>query len=300
MPTMPTNPDATSNSRSLSIRSSGRAFTLIEILVVVAVLAILIGMAFRGATAMTESAKVRETEGLLQALTQAIDAYKLEVGQSRAGGGAVAVLYNGSPPDDWRVFTFAGANLAGNVVKMVSGNPVLPDLTETRDATSGAMTSPNGRSHGDVRAMVLAMRLRSPKASEILDGINEKYRVNEGNLFFNPGDGTDPIPLTHYVDGWGTPIEYFSVCTSATSTDPRERAAFGIVHNSNVEAVLVSYGPNGPDQFTGDFFNDPAYGDTSVISDFNGGCTNCTVGKIDHILNQDNIYSSETLKERMK
>ncbi|GJM23886.1 MAG: hypothetical protein DHS20C16_03010 [Phycisphaerae bacterium] len=286
------------NSHFGSYRHSG--FTLIEILVVVAVLTILIGMAFRGATAMTESAKIRETEGLFLALTQAIDAYKLEVKQSRAAGGKVAALYNGAPPDDLRVFTLAGVNLGGTQVSLVNGSPIVPNVVEPRDPAAGSLTDPGLRRHGDVRAMVLAMRLRSPKASEILDGINEKYRVNEGNLHFNPNDGTDSIPLIHYVDAWGTPIEYFSVYTSDVSPDPRERTAFAMVHNSNVEPVLVSYGPNGPDQFSGDFFGDPSFGDTSVISDFNAGCANCTAGKIDSELNQDNVYSSDALKDRMK
>ncbi|MCA9253525.1 MAG: prepilin-type N-terminal cleavage/methylation domain-containing protein [Phycisphaerales bacterium] len=278
-------------------RRSG--FTLIEIIVAVAVLAILIGVAFKGVTALTESAKVQETEGLLKALSQAIDAYKLEVKQSRAGGGSVGALYNGAPPDNFDVFTPTGANLAGFNVKLVKGNPNALDLADPRDSSTGVLAGFNQRRYGDVRAMVLAMRLWSPKASEILDGINEKYRVNEGNLVYDPNDGTDSIPLIHYVDAWGTPIEYYSVCTAINSPDPRERTAFSLVHNSNAEPVLVSYGPDGPEQFSSDIFGDSGFGDTSLVSDFNGGCAGCTVGKIDNALNQDNVYSSETIKDRM-
>ncbi len=284
--------------QNMSKRRSG--FTLIEIIVAVAVLAILIGFAFKGVTSMTESAQVSETEGLLKALSQAIDAYKLEVKQSRAGGGNVGALYNGAPPDNFDVFTAGGANLAGITVKLVKGSPNAPDLTDQRDLSTGVLAGFNQRRHGDVRAMVLAMRLWSPKASEILDGINEKYRVNEGNLFYDRNDGTEPIPLFHYVDAWGTPIEYYSVCTAPDSSDPRERTSFSLVHNSNAEAVLVSYGPDGPEQFSSDIFNDPGFGDTSLVSDFNGGCAGCVIGKIDNTLNQDNVYSSDTLKDRMK
>ncbi|NOX57632.1 MAG: type II secretion system protein [Planctomycetes bacterium] len=271
-------------------------FTLIEMLVVVAILAILIGMAFRGATAMTEAAKIRETKAVMASLVQAIDAYKLEVTQSRAGGGKVTAFYNGSPPDDLNVFSATGANIGiiPTNIKLAAGSPIVPELTDPRDLTSGVLPSPNARGHGDLRAMVLAMRLRSPQASQILDGINSKYRVKD-NAVFDPNDGSEPIPLVYYVDAWGTPIEYYSVCSSPTSPAPRERAAFAFVHNNNTEPLLVSYGPNGPDQFSGDFFND--FGDTSLIADFHD---NGVDGRINSVLNQDNVYSSETFKERMK
>ena len=303
MPIMPTN-----NSKILAPNRKRRrsAFSLVEMLVVLAVLALLIGMAFKGATAMTDSGKVRETEGLIASLMQAIDAYKLEVKQSRASGGNVGLLYNGSPPDDLDVFSVSGATIGTDPpinVRLAAGNPDINDIvlnwTDPRNSGAGTVNSPGDFHHGDVRAMVLAMRLRSPKASEILDGINAKYRVKD-DAVFDPGDDTDPIPLVYYVDAWGTPIEYYSICSSPTSSVLREKASFAFVHSNNTEPLLVSYGPNGREQFSADIFSDPSLGDTSIIADFFEGDVAMPEGKINHELNQDNVYSSEAFKNRMQ
>ncbi len=272
------------------------AFSLVELLVVLAVLSLLIGMAFKGASSMTESAKVRETEGLFAALNQAVDAYELEAKQSRAGGG-VAQRYQKLPPDDMTLFV-NGVMASGTVIDP-EGDYLFYDL---RDPSTGILTS-FAHNHSDVRAMVLAMRLRSPRASEILDGINKKYVVNEGKLEFNPGDGTESIPLVHYVDGWGTEIEYFANGFNYDGAGVRDLASTALVHKNNGEPLFVSYGPNGSEQLSEDFLFDPSYGDTSIIADFIGADVGGNIltpeGLINHELNQDNVYSSDTFKERM-
>ena len=275
------------------------AFSLVELLVVIAVLAILLGLVLKGGGSMLTKGKVNDTEALFQNLDQAITAYKSEVNQTRIPN--ADALFRGSPPDAVYVFVDEnGTTVAGCAIAMGRGNPsssnpwIPAGLDDGRDA-GGKLSSPAAAMHGDVRALVLAMRLRSPKASAILDQIDARFLVpgRADGVFFDPGDGSAPIPLDYYVDAWGTPIEYYSTrfCPNCPSGTPREAASDTFVRANNGEALLVSYGPDGPDQFAQDFFD--SEGDTSLVADYTDN------NLVDHVFNQDNIYSSDTFKERM-
>ena len=285
------------------------AFSLVELLVVIAVLAILLGLVFKGGGSMLTKGKANDTEALLQNLDQAITAYKSEVVTQTDIPNADA-LFRGSPPDAVYVFDKGGTTVAGCDIAMGRGdpgssNPWIPaGLDDGRDA-GGKLSSPAAPRHGDVRALVLAMRLRSPKASAILDQIDARFLVpgRADGVFFDPGDGSAPIPLDYYVDAWGTPIEYYSTrfCPDCPSGTPREAASDAFVRANNGEALLVSYGPDGPDQFAQDFFDDENVGDTSLVADYwdNPARTGVPDHLVNYVLNQDNIYSSDTFKERM-
>jgi len=287
-----------------------RAFSLVEIMVVIGILALLIGIVFKGGGAMITRAKVRDTEAMIKTLKQAIEAYESEVNQQRVP--CVSDLYRNSPPDNLYVFDKNGADLdcpktSGGIVKMVtdlSAATVTPGLNDLR-ASSGELQglSPANKKHGDIRAMVLAMRLRSPKASEILDRIDPRFKRSGAadNAFFDPGDGTDLIALDYYVDAWGSPLEYFCMCSfDPASATPRDAASTMIVHRSNTRPVLVSYGPDGPDQLSKEFMD--TFGDTTIVGDFwslpDG--TKTMDGLINHELNNDNIYSTDGLKEKLR
>ena len=287
---------------------------MVEILVVIAILALLMGIVFKGGSALIARAKVRDTEALFKTLTQAIDAYKSEVNQSRIDNADNAFV--GAPPDHPHVFQMGGTTVAGcsNLAftrrgQLKQNNAVLADgaLEDVR-ASSGWLTvrDPSSLKHGDIRAMVLAMRLRSPKASEILDRIDPRF-VRSGaadGLIFDPDPSVtgDEIPLDYYVDAWGNALEYFATCpcNPTAPKTPREQAAIFIFHENNLYPVLASYGPNGSDQLSKDFMD--TAGDTTIVGDFwslpDG--TNTRDGLINDELNSDNIYSAEGLKEKLR
>lgn len=289
-----------------------RAFSLVEIMVVIGILALLIGIVFKGGGALITRAKVRDTEALLKSLNQALQAYASDVNQVRIP--CVKDIYGGFPPDNIYVFDEIGVNLgcaSGNVV-MVSGTsnadikPDLPGLIDQR-ASSGALQTlaQQELKHGDMRAMVLAMRLRSPKASQILDRIDARFKrsqVDEPAMgaFFDPGDGTAQIYLDYYVDAWGTPLEYFSYKDGNLALSPRDRASARIVLASGGVPVIASYGPNGPDQLSSDFM--ATYQDTTIVGDYwTLPVPSATqLGLVNHESNDDNIYSADGLKERLR
>lgn len=261
-------------------RGRRRAFSLVEMLVVIAVLAILMAAVWKGGSALISGGKVRDTQGLFATIEQAIEAYRSEFSQSRIAN-ADDVYAGGNPPDDLGVFqggSPGGSVAAGPRVAMGTSTSSVPNPLPA---------------YSDVRAMILAMRLRSPKARAVLDRIDKRFVKSgrEENQFYDPGDGSEAIPLDYYVDAWGTPIEYYSTASASSSSAPRPIASAAFLKANNGEPLLVSYGPNGQEQFSAETVADE--GDTSLVADFAGD------GVINNQLNQDNIYSSEVFLHRM-
>ena len=99
-------------------RRSRRAagFTIIELLVVFAVIAILVSAVLVGGTTVLTKARVRNTKAVLQVVRDALEEYKRErpmiiaAHQPATGGGRVrySVRYGEYPPDEVEVFTNVG------------------------------------------------------------------------------------------------------------------------------------------------------------------------------------------------
>ncbi len=282
------------------------AFSLVEILVVIAILAILATLAFTGGPALINHGKAKETQALLSKLSLALDEYRREVNHQSVPN--AKNRFNGYPPDDPHVLQAGGSTAAGCTVALRNtgvlledGSPVAPRyFDDARNNSTGQLNSPQGLRHGDVRAMVLSMRLFSPKASKILDTISPKYWVraaDEPILYqYRPDDNSEAIPLDYLVDAWGTPLEYFSTCICGGEPySPRVQASNAFVHDNSDGAVLVSYGPNGNEQFAADTIN--LEGDSSMVGDWWRPDEDHV---INHPFNDDNIYSSDFFAQRIR
>jgi type II secretory pathway pseudopilin PulG len=294
---------------------------MIEILVVIAIIAILIAIAFTGGSAVINSGKTRDTQALFATLDQALLAYHDEVKQSRMEH--VEDIFNGYPPDDIDVFYYSvnGTPVAGCDLHMVRSGQVLRGTTtvpmgllDDQRGSDGMLSTPRVDSvhHGDIRAMVLAMRVWSSQASAILDRIDPRLRVSAREeaektgtsiLVWDRGDGTPPIPLDYYVDAWGTPLEYYATrigpCKDPSKTTVRQIASSAFMKANNGKALLASYGPNGPDQLSADFLST---GDSTLVGDWwdNTAGTGAPDHLINNPLNDDNVYSSDVFQNRMR
>lgn len=302
--------------RSLPISRRRRvsAFSLIEILVVIAIIGILLAVVFRGGSTLVRNAKTRDTEALLKKLDLAIDEFKREADLSKIPN--AKALFNGAPPDDLRVFDASSAtySVVGGCPVRFSSNGVfkrnetivkVADLIDDRGG-DGTLKSTAKLVHADIRAMVLSMRLYSPRARAILDSIDPKYWADteavDGYVYYpDASDTSSFVQLDFLVDAWGNPLEYYSTCRCqmGITLPPREETSNTFVHYNNDGPVIVSYGADGADQFSADMM--AAEGDTSMVADYYAESNNgANAGIINSPFNSDNVYSSDFFANRVR
>ncbi|MFH0983294.1 MAG: prepilin-type N-terminal cleavage/methylation domain-containing protein [Planctomycetota bacterium] len=303
--------------RESSIVNRVAAFTLVELLVVIAIIVILIGAVIMVGRSRIAAAKASETAGLLNTLQLAAQQFASEKPLSKVKG--YQTRYGDYPPDELDGF------LQSAGVPSIPPPPP-PPSTVGRIAPSGSdLEVPTNLAevdHGDIKAFALAIRSYSQAGAAILDRIQPKYRAaahkasgvpdeyldRNGNGTFDPGQDE---PLDYFMDGWGTPVAYFATTPDSTANGmwdqpPNVRAAgdrwktcAALRSLSNDVPVFVSYGPDGPEQFSDDFREPPVTGyHPDLIYDFNEPLPKPRF-KFDHLLNRDNVYSSETVQDKI-
>ena len=286
------------------------AFTMVELLVVVAVIAILLGAILAGGSALISKAKARDTRALFLTLTLAVEQFKDDAPAAKVGG--YITRYANYPPDELEVFSTADG--------IPSGGSLVPTGARLEDGSDASFTSPlNAVEHRDVKAMALAARLFSAGAAEILDQVDERFRrqgqtaTGLAEYYDRNHTGSNNSfrePLVYYVDSWGTPIEYYATnlpgpsgsadvdTDNSPTSGSRRIASTAFLGANNGVPVFVSYGPDGEDQFAQDFID--SVGCTQLVCDFNNDYVGGAMDRaINHKLNADNVYSSPDLAAKL-
>jgi hypothetical protein len=256
-----------------------------------------------------QEAKRRDTRAMLQILDGAIEDFRSEapVGRIQQGGVRYADRYGLYPPDEIEAFSPTGIpHSTGPAVPIGVGRVTMDN-------------PPVG--YNDVRAMVLAIRTFSPKGTQTLEQIHQRFKAHydvgqPGMVVYwdrdNDGRQSDRDDvLDFFVDAWGTPIQYFAVNPTGPPVDPpaasdtvpakgaRLAASKELVRANNGRPVLVSYGPDGKDQLSGQF---PDAQD--IVTDWwknnQGGNDPAGSRKIDNRFNVDNVYSADGLAEKLR
>lgn len=169
------------------------AYTLVELLVVVSVLAVLVAMAVLAGRTLIRGSKIRETATELNALSIAAHEYTRQVSHLRIPG-----LDSPSPPD--RLDVFAEAETAP--YRYTTGGRF------TRRVPEGTIIDvpPDTVEYPTIRAFLLACRLRSLAACQIIDHLSDdKLRCDD--LYYTDALEMD-TPALYRVDAWNTPIVY--------------------------------------------------------------------------------------------
>ena len=315
-----------SNRRAFQLQAT-RAFTILELLVVMAIIGVLAATLLVAGNAMINTAKTRSTRGILIIVRDAIEEFHEEqtANPTLTRHPAYQARYGVYPPDELEVFTGDGIPYANppTETRAVGGAVVVPgpDNGVTYGNmlfyTDGLTTQEAAEEHRDLAAMLLAIDMFSESAGMMLDCISSSHRVlgpldatgnpaqflnrnpDENETFDPMGDGQ----IQYIVDDWGVPIAYFaqrdfdpdapSGATLSTNHPSWNEASTEMIRANMGQPILCSYGPDGQEQLKRVIVT-AADSTATLVQDW------ADDQRINDPLNEDNVYPDQLLKERLR
>ncbi len=320
------------------IGGGARAFTLIELLAVFAIILVLISAILVGGPRLIGKARTRTTESLLRVVESAIEEFKREQtekptlvsAKQRAAAGAwvwYEKRYGKYPPDELEVFTSQG--LPGSAPPPPNGSLALAraSVLPTGEGEGyDEMTFYNGggskpeTEHRDLAAMVLAIEMFSPKATMILDHIPASGRSrgavnptdgnpaqfldrNADNLWTEDADTDPDVQIRYIVDAWGVPISYLAQRDFAPNAPAATVSSNHALWNqASTELIRLNGGRPVVMSFgpSGpEQFKPAAHVDAGNPASFIGDWADPDNPGIDNPLNKDNVYANPDLAEKL-
>ena len=299
-----------------------RAFTLVELLIVIVIIVILISAVLVASSALFTKAKVSSTQALLTVVRDAVEQFKREqtAGPSISRNAAYRTRYGAFPPDELEVFSSAEVFPGGPANRSFAvGQAEIfpqPKYDPMKFYTIGLPPDEQAMEHRDIAAMIVAIQDLGDASAAILDRVQDRYWLapldpnDDPSVFLDKnGNGTwdsDDHQIRYIIDDWGNPLSYLAQrdWVQPPNTPPKSsnhgdwnEASSTLIRLNGGQPVIMSYGPNGKEQLTQNAMGGSA--DVSIVGDFAGLGLGSTQGKIDHLLNADNIYADPTLREKL-
>jgi prepilin-type N-terminal cleavage/methylation domain-containing protein len=167
----------------MAARSRSRAFTLLELLVVIGIIGILIGITLAIGSAVTSGAKQRLTADTIRVLDTTVEAY---------------VKAKGDIPDPW--ITFPDAQPGGNAA---NANKIFPIADARNMSDTDTALRPTGHQMINSVGLFMAQAEKVPAAKAALSNLSPKVIKQYS---FKAG-GSD-VTLNTVFDAWGKPMRY--------------------------------------------------------------------------------------------
>jgi len=301
----------------------GLAFTLVELLVVMAIIGVLFAAVLTGRNAVMGSARTKDTKATLQIVQDALEEFKREQTASptiiRAKHGTVRYekRYGKYPPDELEVFTPVGLpNSAPPGGSLAVGSPKPEMVPKPPGDGYPPMDFDSSEEpefeHRDLVAMVLAIDEFGDTSKAILDKIPDNRRTSgpvdaEGKplRFLDRDDnGTWDAEVDGdirlIVDGWGVPLTYFAqrdfvegaeAATVSPNAPEWNEGSTEMIRLNHGQPIILSYGPDGRDQLAKE--NVTEHPTAILINDFEDD------HKVNDPSNADNVYVDDSLKEKL-
>ncbi len=204
-----------------------RAFTLIELVMVVAIIALLAAITIGVGASMADSGRMRATEGVLQVLDQSLADY------IDAGGSIPPAIVAVTLEEDH------GGKVRGDIVHYPAVDGVIDVVIPNTDP--GA---PERHYQINSIGLYLASLQKSSVVDELLSSVDESMVS-----FYDAPDDLQPRLLTIF-DAWGNPIRYVHPKFDGIiedSTGPADRRVLG---DAGVALDLLDTSNSGPGYFT--------------------------------------------------
>jgi len=234
------------NNPSRHLLRPRRAFTLIEMLVVIAIIAMLAGLLLPAVTAASRHAQVKRAKTEVSMLAQAIQSYYSTYSRYPVSSNAMYAASSATPPEDFTFGSSGAGNYKGIVPVVNAGNgyqtnnsdviSILMDLEYSRDAAGNPIPTVN------------LGHVKNPQRIQFLS-------AKMSGDFSLAGVGNDNI----YRDPWGNPY----IISMDLNYDGKCRDA--IYRLQSVSQVT----PGKPGGFNG-LFNSQANPNTDFF-EYNGG-----------------------------
>ncbi len=317
--------------KRFALRGRRSGFTLVELLVVVAIIAVLAGAVLVVGSSVMDGTRTRSTRATLVLVDAALDAFHQEKPLASAWQSATPApsrvyykdRYGFYPPDELEVFT--GLGIPGGISPRTNGTLlpggayVIPNPDGTSDfpdmdyQLKGLAPGALAYEHRDLAAMIVAIETYSPAGRGFLDKIPDTHRASvpfdqmtrqpvqfiERKTADQWNAGVDG-EIKYILDDWGVPLVYYAQRDGAQD-DPTpsrnhtvswNRASTAMVRLNGNRPIIMSWGPNGREQLTSAVLN--AQDSKSLLHvDFNDN------DKLDDSWNLDNIFADEGLIGRL-
>ncbi len=250
-------------------RRAERGFTLVEVVVVIAVISILAATLAPMLAQQIDSARRQATEDHLQVLAQALREYHLDVyafpadtGNDSADLGQLAA--NGAAASGWDGPYITDSKYAGGYATDAWGSPI--DYAHANGATSVVLTSPGlDRTLATADDIQLTVLMDFDAVRQRVDATYEMLKLIAGDVF-----GTSPnlapsgytIPAQWATDAWGNPNVY------AYANDQS-----AVVYSPGPDGTAASPAPGGDDIFFAMVWDPPGGGGSGSGSGNNGDLT---------------------------
>lgn len=315
------------------------AFTLVELLVVISIIAILVvAVAIAGST-LVNKAKSQATSSVLALVRDSIEEFRREqtahptlVRAYWGTGRTYEDRYGLYPPDELELFGKNGLRESSNpaMLRIARGeNVIVPDGTAsggfpTLKFAADLPEAQMANEHRDLAAMILTIELYGDTSTAILDQIDDRYRTDGAydHLADTPsqfldrigGSGTDGVfdpgvdhQIRYVVDDWGLPLSYLAqrdyVDDPPLQVDSNNYT--GYWNWASTQMVQLNSGVPIIMSYGAngkEQCTQQMMGDTALVSlvaDWAGLAPDSTAGKIDHPLNADNVYADSELAQKL-
>jgi len=214
---------------------SSSAFTLIEMIVVVAIISLLLAISIPVSVGLVKNQQEEATKATLEVLKSAIDTYHLRRPGQNLGGifpNRYSELFGRFPPSPTAALQITGSPIPtewqasppehpGTVLKFVGNGSGSPGLLQAYlgaqlmvHAGNNAFYYPQGTSRAaaekfpTIECLLIFLRTYSPEARAMIDRLGKALTNEDGDCIDRNGDRIADDELFEVRDAWGEAIQY--------------------------------------------------------------------------------------------